>query len=149
MQPDPSPAVNSVPAPGGESKSFLASKTFWILLLGYAAPWLLKKFGLQFDEVAQQEAADKIVWGITSLGALWARGKAQGPLNFKVTPAAVVLAFAAVTLLLGGCASAPLKARLVSLANAEGKALLQIANNAADAEVKKFNAEIEKAAAGK
>ncbi len=47
-------------------------------------------------------------------------------------------------LLFGGCeSSGTLKAHVASLAKAEGKALLGIANKAADAEAAKLNAEIE------
>ena len=113
MQHDPLPAVNSQGDPAPEAKSFLLSKTFWILLLGLLIAPVLKKAGIEFTDAAQQQTAELILQVMTAVGALWARGKAQGPLTFHVGPGAVMLAFVAV-LLLTGCAGFQIpKARIV------------------------------------
>ncbi len=62
-----------------------------------------------------------------------------------VPSAAAVLALCA-AFLFTGCSAAPLKARVVSLANAEDKTLLKIGNTAADAELQRLNAAVEQAA---
>jgi uncharacterized membrane protein len=108
MEPNASPDVNA----GTPAKHFLLSKTFWIALLGViVVPWL-KRLGFEFPDVQAQDAADAIVKLLTVAGVLWARAKATGPLEFGLGKSAVLLAFVAVALLLGGCSSLAGKVKL-------------------------------------
>lgn len=71
---------------------------------------------------------------------------ALAPLKESLAGLAARSALLLLALVLAGCAaSAPLQTRLVSLANAEGKAVVRIANSAADAQVKRINDAIEQA----
>lgn len=91
-QPDSEPAA-------AESKHFLASKTFWIALIGVLIAPLLKKLGASFDDAQTQQLAENLAGLATLVGVTWARSKAQGPLHFGGGLAAVLLAFGAMRML--------------------------------------------------
>lgn len=88
VKPDPLPAAAI--APDGTldwdtsaPKSFLKSRTFWILVCGLLVSPVLRLLGVAFDESSQQMAADLLVQIVTAAGALWSRSQATGPLTFR------------------------------------------------------------------
>jgi hypothetical protein len=132
MQPEPSPVVNSEPSEPSGAKSVLASKTFWILILGTFIAPLLKKFGIQFGDAEVQQTAETLINVGMLISAIWARSKATGPLRFTIGRSATLLAlFALITFT--GCAQTGVRA---GLSYADGQKNLDVTTDGKSVRVK-------------